>query len=298
MITGFATVSVLGIEVMSASEGISAVSSQLRPDDGSILVQDCAFREVWNRSSIGQAIPTPGKRNCYSGWSVTVGAGGFANATVRNCLFDDVDVAFQPLGALQSVSLLGNTITRANGNTVLMVGDTEWLIAGNVFTRNYVPRFFMCGTTDIMVGLLGTTGAISGNELGWRGEHPAGPDGCAIDFEGGSDGVAVTDNLIHDSWGAGVMVFGLSDRTRNISNAAISRNIFVRNGTVRVFRQKFTLEDAIGSPRLLASSDCSLDCSLQASSEASRRVTNGIPLGCLLLLPVHTVNCVQTLKVR
>jgi hypothetical protein len=30
--------------------------------------------------------------------------------------------------------------------------------------------------------------------------------------------------------------------------------------------------------------------------EASRRVTNGILLGCLLLLPVDTVNCVQTLK--
>jgi hypothetical protein len=27
------------------------------------------------------------------------------------------------------------------------------------------------------------------------------------------------------------------------------------------------------------------------------RVTNGIPLGCPLLLPVDTVNCVQTLKV-
>jgi hypothetical protein len=26
-------------------------------------------------------------------------------------------------------------------------------------------------------------------------------------------------------------------------------------------------------------------------------VTNGIPLGCPLFLPVHTVNCVQTLKV-
>jgi hypothetical protein len=28
------------------------------------------------------------------------------------------------------------------------------------------------------------------------------------------------------------------------------------------------------------------------------RVTNGIPLGSSLLLPVHTVNCVQTLKVN
>jgi hypothetical protein len=55
-------------------------------------------------------------------------------------------------------------------------------------------------------------------------------------------------------------------------------------GTVRVFRQKFTLEDAIGSHA----------CSL----EANMRVTNGIPLGSSLLLPVHTVICVQTLKVR
>jgi hypothetical protein len=44
------------------------------------------------------------------------------------------------------------------------------------------------------------------------------------------------------------------------------------------FRQQFILEDAIGFP-------------------PSRRVTNGIPLGCLLLLPVDTVNSVQILKV-
>jgi hypothetical protein len=54
-------------------------------------------------------------------------------------------------------------------------------------------------------------------------------------------------------------------------------------GTVRVFRQKFTLEDAIGAHA----------CSL----EASRRVTNVIPLSHPLFLPVHAVNCVQTLKV-
>jgi hypothetical protein len=49
------------------------------------------------------------------------------------------------------------------------------------------------------------------------------------------------------------------------------------------FRQKFTLEDDIGPHA--------------SSLEASRRVTNGIPLGCPRFLPLHTVNCVQTLKV-
>jgi hypothetical protein len=34
------------------------------------------------------------------------------------------------------------------------------------------------------------------------------------------------------------------------------------------------------------------------SLEANMRVTNGIPLGWPLFLPVHTVNCVQTLKVE
>jgi hypothetical protein len=109
----------------------------------------------------------------------------------------------------QSVRLVSNTMTKANGNTVMMTGETDWLIEGNVFSRNTAPRFFKCGTTDIMIGGLRTTGTISHNEIGWRGEHPGSPDGCAIDYEAGSDGVAVTDNLIHDSYGAGVMVFGL-----------------------------------------------------------------------------------------
>jgi hypothetical protein len=55
-----------------------------------------------------------------------------------------------------------------------------------------------------------------------------------------------------------------------------------RQCTVRVFRQNFTIEDAIGSHA----------CSL----EANTRVANSIPLGCSLLLPVDTVNCVQILK--
>jgi xanthine dehydrogenase molybdopterin-binding subunit B len=50
---------------------------------------------------------------------------------------------------------------------------------------------------------------------------------------------------------------------------------------VRVFRQTFTLEDAIGSHA----------CSL----EANRRMTNGILLGCPLPLTVTTVTSVQTL---
>jgi hypothetical protein len=59
--------------------------------------------------------------------------------------------------------------------------------------------------------------------------------------------------------------------------------IVLAPGTVRVFQQKSTLKDAIGSHA----------CSL----EASRHVTNGIPLGRPLPLTGTTVNSVQTLKV-
>jgi C-terminal processing protease CtpA/Prc len=69
---------------------------------------------------------------------------------------------------------------------------------------------------------------------------------------------------------------GAKARVRTIDNKGA-----MSIGTVRVFRQEFTLEDAIGSHA----------CSL----EANTRVTNGIPLGSSLHLPVCTVNCVQTL---
>jgi hypothetical protein len=52
----------------------------------------------------------------------------------------------------------------------------------------------------------------------------------------------------------------------------------------RCFQQGLTLEDGI------ASHACSHDCSLHVS----KRAANGNPLGCSLLLPVGTVNSVQT----
>jgi hypothetical protein len=64
---------------------------------------------------------------------------------------------------------------------------------------------------------------------------------------------------------------------------AFSKNVFDRVGTVRVFRQKVTLEDAI-------------EFHAVAPVETSMRVTNVIPLGCPSLLPVTTVNHVATLK--
>jgi hypothetical protein len=89
------------------------------------------------------------------------------------------------------------------------------------------------------------------------------------------------DGLIFSDCDAVGDAFSKHHYSVSASDAAASG---IRAGcTVRVFRLKFTLEDVIGSHA----------CSL----EANMRVTNGIPLGWPLFLPVHTVNCVQTLKV-
>ena len=166
-------------------------------------------------------------------WTPSVAVGHFGRVTLSRNVFEDIDVAMQPFGEIDYATFSHNTVTRANGNTIFMTGRTVWDISSNVFTRDIPSRLFPCGTTDVMIGQLGVQGTISGNEFGWRGEHPSAPDGCAIDYEGGSAGVVVSDNLLHDSVGAGVMVYGLSDRKRNISDAKIVRNTFVRNGAVQ-----------------------------------------------------------------
>ena len=231
-VLGFASVEVIGVEVADADRGVDARGlPPLHP--GHFLVDDCVFTAVWNRSSIGQVATLRRTRDCSNGWTESVRVGGFANATIMRSLFRDIDVAVQESGEVALAAFVGNTVTGANGNTLMMTGRTEWQVANNVFSRDSAVRFFQCGTTDIMIGGVDTNGTITGNEIGWRGEHPAAPDGCGIDFEGGSDGVSVVENVIHDSWGAGVMVFGLSDKSRNISNASILRNVFVRNGAIQ-----------------------------------------------------------------
>lgn len=230
--SGIPALSLRGIHIADATSGILFSGAAGHALDGSIEVADCVFQRVYNRSSVGQRL-AQATNPCQNGWTPSVAVGSTGNVSVRNCLFDEFDVAFQGLGTMQHARFQGNTMTGGNGNVVFFTNSLDFDLSGNVFSRDNAPRYFTCGTTDIMIGGITSRGTIHHNEIGFRGEHPASPDGCGIDYEGGSDGVAVTDNLIHDSYGAGVMVFGLSDKSRKISNATIARNIFVRNGKCR-----------------------------------------------------------------
>ena len=79
-------------------------------------------------------------------------AGGVASVTVSNCLFDDFDVAFQPSSTIGKARFTGNTLTGGNGNCVFFTSSHDWLLSGNIFSRDSAPRYFTCGTTDIMIG--------------------------------------------------------------------------------------------------------------------------------------------------
>jgi hypothetical protein len=70
-----------------------------------------------------------------------------------------------------------------------------------------------------------------------------------------------------------------------MDEAMLYSRVAMLAGTVRFFRLRFTLEGVI-------------EFHAFAPIQAIRRVTNSIPLGCSLLLPVKAVNSVQTRKVN
>jgi hypothetical protein len=107
-----------------------------------------------------------------------------------------------------------------------------------------------------------------------------GPSPLPFSSDGDGDGDGDDDGNVQDTLAA-----TSADTSSSSSPAASLRSSSNHSTSVRCasFRQRFALEDAIGSHA----------CSLQTSM----RVINGIHLGCSLLLLVDAVNLVQTLKV-
>lgn len=147
---GLAWITIKGVAIEHATSGIS-VEANDPSMDGAVEITDCIFSGVWNRSSVGQRWPTA-PNQCSNGWSPCVMAGGVTSVTVSNCLFNDFDVAFQPSGTIGKARFTGNTLTGGNGNCVFFVASHDWLLSGNIFSRDTAPRYFTCGTTDIMIG--------------------------------------------------------------------------------------------------------------------------------------------------
>jgi hypothetical protein len=128
---------------------------------------------------------------------------------------------------VSGINVDSNIVTAMSYNTLFMDSTDTFHVTRNLFLHDTPIDLFVAGTTDIIMGTLNSSCFIRGNEIGWRGEYPAGPDGCAIDFETQADGVQVVDNYIHHAWGSGIMVLGHSTTSTNL---LIADNIMLYNG--------------------------------------------------------------------
>lgn len=123
------------LELRRAATGVWALNVQ------HVNVSDVVFGDVFNRSYVGQSLPSAGR--CYNGWSPSVAVGPAVTVAVTNSVFSNIDVAYQPFAAVTgTVGFQDNTITGANGNTIFFTASHGWMLTGCVFTRNNAPRFF------------------------------------------------------------------------------------------------------------------------------------------------------------
>ena len=171
--TSLPFISIEGLALVASPGGILFAGSR---NTGVVEVSDCVFRSI-RHPGVEGAPADPSLLPCIS-------AGHVASVHVLNSLFDRFDRAFLPSGPIGSARFVSNTLTGGNANSVSFSKSLDWVLSDCVFSRDWPPGFFPSGTTDIMIGGKDSRGSITRNEIGWRGEHPGSPDGCAIDYEG------------------------------------------------------------------------------------------------------------------
>jgi urea carboxylase len=191
-------------------------------------------------------------------------------------------------GAFDVPDYLGSKSTFVNGNfgghqgralrsgDVVALGAASHAIAGTIVPKALLPRYTNAWRISVLPGPMANPDFMLDSDIEmlmsteWKVHHNSnrlgirlmGPAPTWTRKDGGEGGSHPSN--IHDCEYA----IGTINFTGDMSGARFPTESYTR--------------DAIGSHA----------CSL----EANMCVTNGIPLGCLLFLPVHTVNRVQTLK--
>lgn len=99
-------------------------------------------------------------------------------------------------------------------------------LVSSVFLRDTPEKLFLYGTTDVIIGTVNGNNSIVNTDFNTRGEYPAGPDGCAVDFETSASGFLVKGNTFYRSWGAGIMVFGHGTTSHGTRARAHERMVF------------------------------------------------------------------------
>jgi hypothetical protein len=207
--------------------------SVARGNDGcinasNVLVQNNFFRDI--RMPLESYTPSAGSW----GHAVSLSNGAtdstrVANLTIRNNFALRVDVFYEGGGGalVEGLTLAANTVEKCGGNCYSMGHFQDLLLTDSVFLRDIPDRFFIYGTTDIIFGGASGVNVVQNTDFNRRGETEGGPDGCAIDFETSASGVLIANCTFYHSYGSGIMVFGHSSTSHNIS---ISDNTFDHAG--------------------------------------------------------------------
>lgn len=187
-----------------------------------LVIEDCFFHDIANPS-----FPTIANEGQFThnslrdmGWALF--CDGFdspedvklQNLTVRHCVAAWSQGFFIQMGRvnLARTTFDGNTVVHNSYNSLYQITGTQYDITNSVFVYGYPWDFHPYGATQILAG--GVTGDetvrnnVTGNELGWAGEYPACPDGCAYDFEGATSGITFQNNFLHNTFGESVLFMG------------------------------------------------------------------------------------------
>eukprot|EP00943_MAST-04B_sp_MAST-4B-sp1_P003658 g3658.t1 len=161
-----------------------------------------------------------------------------SNVEVSNNIGLRLDAFYSSGVYINGLTLNANTIHNCNGNCVSLTSTTNLKLQNSVFIRDTDPRYFVYGTTDIIIGTIVGNNEITNCDLNARGEYESGPDGCAIDFETGATGFNITGNTISHSFGGGIMVFGHATTSKDIK---LNTNNFLDDGCIQVRGDKASI---------------------------------------------------------
>ena len=202
------------------------------------LIEDCFFHNIENPTYPGDRRPTRSSHDDlrYMGWALF--CDGFdspqdvllSRLTVRNCISFRAQAFFIQMGGVLLSNILfdGNTVCHSSYNSLYQAGAKDCDITNCVFVYSYPWAYHPNGATQILAwGVRGDAtvrNEVIGNELGWAGEYPGCPDGCAYDFESHTSGVVFQSNLVHNTFGESVLFMSDCKHTDLLFDGNVFRN--------------------------------------------------------------------------
>lgn len=213
-----------GVELAYSQNAVRILpDSRVQAEYEGISIEDCYLHDIAN-PSWPDPLKREGSRHEHlrnMGYAIMVdGADSPGPVKLRNMVVRH-NVALwcqgfymHAMGPVSAENLLfeANTLSHISYNAIYHTGGKRFSVNRSVFVYCYPWQFHPNGATQVLAGGLDGDATVRndviGNEMGWGGDYPGCPDGCAYDFEGATSGVTFRDNFIHNTSGEAVLFMG------------------------------------------------------------------------------------------